>query len=229
MGAEDETSSVQYLLTEFRTLAQGLEQLGELLASRVNIYLTLVTAVLGAGFVLYRQSGFDDQLLNYSLVAALFIVLAVGLLVYAEMVDFVVRMMFSHRLQSAIREYFLIRDRAGLQTFADLANVQLRIYAPCRTARDFLAVQLGAKQIVTVLNNSVSATLGLMGTLIFVKCTDPRILGIIGGLCFLGIWFVQYVYSRIRYRIAETDLEQRARGAFIRLEGEEADENQKNA
>lgn len=89
---------------------------------------------------------------------------------------------------------------------------------------DFLAIQLGAKQIVTVLNNTVSAALGLIASLIFLNGADPMMSGMIGGLCFIGIWFVQYVYSRIRYQIAEMDLEQRAR----RVLGDERNEVGKN-
>ena len=191
--------SAQYVLAELAHLHSAMRDTDTQGVQRVNLHVAFVSGVGALIFFLWERM--VDQAVFILASALLFGVLIIGLLIYAEMVHWVIVILIERNRGSTIRRYFEDRDPDLTKYFGPVRdNVPFLVHR--RTLRDVLSVDLGSKQIVTALNNLVAVAVGACVTLSF-DATAYLLASIVGLIAFLAVWALQYSYARMRYRLIE--------------------------
>jgi hypothetical protein len=193
---------LQYLMTDYEAQMQNLQNTGHVVVGRVNILLTIVTALLGAILFVVQNTGLANSTLNLVICAVMSIVLIIGFIVYAEITQWIIITIATHNYIRLIQRYFH-QNNPYLRHDSYTPSKYLPFLPKRKSLRDIISINLGQKQIVTVLNNSLAATIA---TILSITLIGQNIWVFVAGLgAFIVMWILQHKYSRMRYYLAEAE------------------------
>jgi hypothetical protein len=195
-----DSTLADYLLCELAHLQAINRDISSHVLQRVNLHIAIVSGVV-ALIVFLGQTAFHDQTALFLLSLLLAATLALGLLIYAEMVQWVITDIYIDRVSAQIKRFF--QDQyPSLSRYLGLPYDDRPVHIRRRSLRSIITTNLGSKQIVTFLNNSMA---GAVGACVVFGC-DPvayRTAAIVGSTMFVLVWALQFVYARMRYRLWE--------------------------
>lgn len=167
---------------------------------RVNLHIAIVSgafaviALLGPGLAI-------NQMLFFILSIIFATILILGLLLYAEMVQWVIAMILVDRATARIKRYFNDHD-PELEKYVGEPTDDRPYHTKRRNLAEVLNTDLGSKQIVTILNNIVGAATGAC-LVLGLAPGNYQLAVLVGGGVFVAIWTLQFYYARMRYRLTE--------------------------
>lgn len=192
--------STEFMLSELNHHQEVHREISHHVVNRVNLHIAVVSAAFTVPILFFEELASDPRLLL--LVALLFAgVLAVGLLVYAELVQWVISTIFSARRADGIKRFFYDLD-PRLDFYLSKPYDDRDVHLRRRGIKAVISTDLGSKQIVTILNNFVAA----VAAACFTRGLDVGgwlLAVLVGAVFFLMTWVLQFYYARIRYQLAE--------------------------
>lgn len=199
-AAEPKSYTVEYLLNELthhQAMAREVTNIG---LQRVNIHIAIVSGSIA--LVAIFGQGLTSNTTLFLLVSLVFIgILFLGFVIYAEMVQWVMTMVYVHRVTGRLKRYFYDHD-IELERYVGVPTDDRQLRVARRSVSAVINTDLGPKQIVTILNN-VAALTASITLAIGVGIRIQYLIGLLGLLAFFVTWALQFYYARLRYRLTE--------------------------
>lgn len=197
----NEKIPVDLIITLYETQINKLIMSDEVVTRRVNFYMTIVSAILAIVLFIAQFVGFLNSAVNIAMILVLTVVLMIGLMIYAEVTQWVIVTVQVQSEQLRLMKYLI-------QRYPDLSSLVLTI-PPKRTELvvvrrrklvELLDIDIGQKQIVTILNNTLASAISVIVALTIFSVTNWIV--VLLTLVFILFWILQIAYSRMRYRFA---------------------------
>lgn len=191
---------VDFLTTVYEKQFDSLRTAEDAVVARVNLYMTIVSALLGALLFIAQGVGFSNIQVNFTICAIMAIVLLIGLIIYAEITQWVIVVVRAHQERAILQNLLLEHHQEIVNLLHPMDPKLIKLATHRRSFIELLNVSLGPKQIVTILNNSLGASILILTSISLKANTTVILLTTI--TAFFFVWLLQFLYSRMRYRFA---------------------------
>lgn len=199
----DRSDVLQILLADYENRSELLRSTSENVTAKVNTLLTVVSVAVAALVLVAEKTAAQPDDSTLLILVVLGLLAVVSTVEYAEMTQWVIGIQRALWSQASIRRCFLARYPELVGSIDWRVAPKPYLFRNRRTVREKLAVDLGPKQIVAIIN---LATVGLFASWLVLWLGAGRPwASIIGVGAAASMFVLQQLYSRFRYGMADRD------------------------
>jgi hypothetical protein len=200
---------IQFMLAEFTNLQEFIKQSMSIEDKRIDVFLTLSSALL-AGLGLLSQSSIDKQSFLFVGLGAALGLLAIGILVFQQVIHVDILIIDYIRNLNRVRCFFA--EKAP--------HIRPYLFMPITHEYPKYNWQSSSRRIPMVVNSLSAGVSVSMMSLVYRQIISPDFLTtLIGGIVFIFVYLLQGYYAKRKFLQAETKAKQRNSVALYDSQG----------